>query len=258
MDSSFDVSQEDYVRQKGFIKDMARYLRVSAGGSRAAVMTYGKNSSLLFKFDGYATLSSFDKSVDNAPVIGGRRRLDLALIDAGLLLSEARPDNAKWVILLTAGRHPTGPGIKSLDEASNPVLERSDKVYVVAIGNEANIGQLQDVVVDPKDIFAVPSSGNLKSQSKLIARAIVEGHSKWILALLNDSTMKKTSFTVFGNSPKNTIAQSRYISVFFFFLLRAIKEREFPYPLGTCFTTNENRVLANIFHLADSSASPQN
>ena len=225
MDSSFDVSQEDYVRQKGFVKDMARYLRVSAGGSRATVMTYGKNSSLLFKFDSYATLSSFDKSVDNAPVIGGRRRLDLALIDAGLLLSEARPDNAKWVILLTAGRHPTGPGIKSLDEASNPVLERSDKVYVVAIGNEANIGQLQDVVVDPKDIFAVPSSGNLKSQSKLIARAIVEGHSKWILALVNDSTMKKTSFTVFGNSPKTTIAQSRDIC-FFSFLLRAIKERE--------------------------------
>ena len=73
-------------------------------------------------------------------------------------------------------------------------------------------------MVDPKDIFALPSSGNLKSQSKLIARAIVEEHSKWILALVNDSTMKKTSFTVFGNSPKNTIAQSRYISVFFFFV----------------------------------------
>lgn len=191
MDSSFEVTQQDYVRQKGFVKDMARYLRVSAGGSRAALITYGKNSSLLFKFDGRGTLSSFDKSVDSAPFIGGRRRMDLALIDADLLLSEARPDNAKWVILLTAGRHPTGLDIKILDEASKHVRERSDKVYVVAIGSKVNLRQLQDVVVDPKDIFAVSSSGTLKSQSKLIANAIVKGHSKWILALFNDSIMKK-------------------------------------------------------------------
>lgn len=234
MDSSFDVSQEDFIRQKRFVKDMARYLRVSAAGSRAAVVTYGKNSSLLFKFDSYGTLSSFDKSVDSAPFIGGRRRMDLALIDAGLLLSEARPDNAKWVILLTAGRHPTGPDIKSLDEASKPVLERSDKVYVVAIGKEANIRQLQDVVVDPKDIFAVSSSGNLKSQRKLIANAIVEGHSKWILALVNNSTMKKTSFTIFGNALKTTITQARNISGFFFFVA---------YDKGESFLIRSGRAL---------------
>ena len=179
MDSSSDVTREDYVRQKRFVKDIARYLKISAGrGARAAVITYGRNSSLLIKFGGYGTLLSFDEAVDSAPFVGGRRRMDLALKDAELLLSEARPDEAKWVILLTAGRQSTSPGVKTLEEASKPVREKSDKVYVVTIGNKMDIRKIQDVVSDPEDIFPVPSAEGLKSQTRLIANAIVKGHSK--------------------------------------------------------------------------------
>ncbi|XP_068690493.1 collagen alpha-3(VI) chain-like [Montipora foliosa] len=178
MDSSSDVTREDYVRQKGFVKDIARYLKISAGrGARAAVITYGRNSSLLIKFGGYGTLLSFDEAVDSAPFVGGRRRMDLALKDAELLLSEARPDEAKWVILLTAGGQSTSSGVKTLEEASKPVREKSDKVYVVTIGNKMDIRKIQDVVSDPKDIFSVPSAEGLKSQTRLIANAIVKGHN---------------------------------------------------------------------------------
>ena len=40
IDSSSDVTPENYVREKSLVKDMARYLNVSAGGSRAALITY--------------------------------------------------------------------------------------------------------------------------------------------------------------------------------------------------------------------------
>ena len=184
MDSSIDVTQEDYFRQKTFLKDMARYLNVSPGRSRAAVITYGSNANLLFKFGGYGTLPTFDKVVDMAPFVGGERRMDLALEDAGLLLVEAKPYKTKWVILLTAGPHPTTPNVTSLLEASKSVRELSDKVYVVAIGNKVNIRELRDVVADPKDIFPVLSFQSLKPQGKLIAFAVVKGCGNYYLSVI--------------------------------------------------------------------------
>ena len=38
IDSSSDVTPENYVREKSLVKDMARYLNVSTGGSRAALI----------------------------------------------------------------------------------------------------------------------------------------------------------------------------------------------------------------------------
>ena len=178
MDSSYDVTQEDYAREKTFVKDMARYLDVSSGRSRASVITYGKNASLLFKFGEYGTLPYFDRLVDRAEFVGGGRRIDLALEEAGRLLTETRIYKAKWVILLTSGPHPTTPDVGSLVEASKPVRDLSDKIYVVAISNRVNIKELRDVVADSKDIFSVLSFQSLKPQTMLIADAVVKGHGK--------------------------------------------------------------------------------
>ena len=175
MDSSYDVPENDYIRQKSFVKDIARYLNVSPGRSRAAVITYGKSANLVFKYDGYGTLSTFDSVVDKATYVGGVRRMDLALEDAGLLLTEARPYNAKWVILLTAGPHPDDPNLKSLADASQSVRDLSDKIYVVAVGSKPDV-ELGDVVKDPKDIFPISSFQSLKPQTKPIASAIVKGY----------------------------------------------------------------------------------
>lgn len=178
MDSSYDVTQEDYLREKTFVKDMARYLNVSPERSRAAVITYGKTAKLLFKFGGYGTLSTFDKVVGMAPFVGGGRRIELALEDAGLKLTEARPYKTKWVILLIAGPQFVTPDARSLADASKSVRDLSDKIYVVAIGNKPNIRELRGVVTEPKDIIPLLSFQMLKPQTKLIANTVVKGHGK--------------------------------------------------------------------------------
>ena len=183
MDSSYDVSQNHYTREKTFVKDMARYLNVSPGRSRAAVITYGKDANLVFKFDGYGTLSAFDNVVDKATYVGGVRRMDLALEDAGLLLTEARPYNPKWVILLTAGRHPDDPNLKSLADTSKAVRDLSDKIYVVAIGNKPNVVELGDVVKEPKDIFPIQSFQSLKPQAKVMASEVVKAYGIYMLLI---------------------------------------------------------------------------
>ena len=65
IDSSSDVTPENYVREKSLVKDMARYLNVSTGGSRAALITYGNKPTLVFKFGDYGSLPSLDNAVDN-------------------------------------------------------------------------------------------------------------------------------------------------------------------------------------------------
>ena len=178
IDSSSDVTPENYVREKSLVKDMARYLNVSAGGSRAALITYGNKPTLVFKFDDYGSLPSLDNAVDRAQFVGGGRRLDLALEDAGLLLSEASPFKAKWVILLTSGAHSTAPDVKSMLDASKTVRDKSDRVYIVAIGNRVNIKELEEAVMDPNDIFPVLSFQSLRPQTRLIAYTVVKRHGK--------------------------------------------------------------------------------
>ena len=101
--------------------------------------------------------------------------MDLALDDAGRLLSEAKRCIPRWVILLTAG---SDPRAKSLLEASKPVRDQSDKVYVVAIGNKPDPKELKDIVKDPKDIFSVGSFQSLKSQARVIATTVANRSGK--------------------------------------------------------------------------------
>ena len=178
LDASYDVSQDDYVTEKTFVKDLARYLNVSPGKSRAAVIIYGRNSNVLFKYDGYGSLAAFENFIDRASPVGGTQRMDLALDDAGHLLTEARRCVPKWVILLTAGRHPDDPRVKSLVEASKPVRDLSDNIYVVAIGNKPDPKELGDVVKDPKDIFPFSTFQSLMPQARLIATAVVDRTGK--------------------------------------------------------------------------------
>lgn len=104
--------------------------------------------------------------------------MDLALDDAGRLLSEAKRCIPRWVILLTAGRHLSDPRVKSLLQASKPVRDQSDKVYVVAIGNKPDPKELKNIVKDPKDIFSVGSFQSLKSQARVIATTVANRSGK--------------------------------------------------------------------------------
>ena len=72
MDSSADVSRADYEKEKDFVESLASYLRLSTGGTRAAVLTYGYTTTLIAEYDSYETLQTFNRAVDTASYIGGK------------------------------------------------------------------------------------------------------------------------------------------------------------------------------------------
>ena len=71
MDSSAEVSRGDYAKEKDFVESLASFLRLSPGGTRAALLTYGYTATLVANYDSYDTLTPFKNAVQRAPYISG-------------------------------------------------------------------------------------------------------------------------------------------------------------------------------------------
>lgn len=82
MDSSTDVSAPIFLREKAFVKNLARTLKIDTGGSRGAVVAFGESSILIVDLNSYRSPEQFRLFVDRARYIGGDRRMDRALEEA--------------------------------------------------------------------------------------------------------------------------------------------------------------------------------
>ena len=168
MDSSQAVTQDDYGKQKTFIKSIAKHLNVSPGRSRGALVSYGSAASVVRQFSGGSI--AFDESVDIASFNGGGGRLDRALHEAAGLLSSARSSIPKVVVLLTAGTLPIGS--PSPEFAGRLVRAAGGRPFVVSIGREPDKRELRKVVERPEDVFEVESFSELGTYASSLAKKI--------------------------------------------------------------------------------------
>ena len=128
--------------------------------SVAAVVTYGGNASVVFPIRGYSSSSEFLRRLNDAPSIGGERRVDRALDTAAALLLGSRSTLPKAVILITAGKQSTAPGTIPIRDAARPLHQLGAWVYIMAIG-QSDVRELQKVTIRPTDIFFARSFSGL-------------------------------------------------------------------------------------------------
>ena len=167
MDSSQTVTQEDYRREKSSIKSMARHLNVSPDKSRAALISYGSSASVVRLLDSKDILY---KSLNEAPLVGGGRRMDRALQEAAQLLSSARPSVPKLIVLLTSGKQP--PESPSLESAGELLRSLGGRLLVIAIGREPDERKLGKSVERPEDVLHVASFKELEESADILAKGI--------------------------------------------------------------------------------------
>lgn len=184
MDSSSDVTASNYVKQKEAVKSMARSLNVPSGKSRASVITYGSRASPVIRFNGYSSFSALESAIDRAPDIGGRRRIDNALVDAGRVLSEARPSLRKMVVLFTSGR--TDPSSRDLYTSSRRIFAQDAELFIFAIGERPYSPELTEVVNKPEHVFNVSSFANLLTESKEASWSFVRAPCKYRISHMYD------------------------------------------------------------------------
>jgi hypothetical protein len=177
-DSSTTVSKEDYKKEKTVVKRMARYFNVSPGKSRAAFITYGNRNLRATGFNDYSNIQEFDSRVEQAPSMGGRRRIDRALEAAVTELRQSRPISRKIVVLLTSGRETPESDTKSMIDVSEPLRRLGVSTYVMAIGRNPNGQELRPVVDKPEDIFFIPDFDSLPSKITPVTNEILKRSGK--------------------------------------------------------------------------------
>lgn len=176
VDSSFEVGRDNYNKEKDFVKSLAKTLNLATGKSRGSVIIYSSVASTAIKFDDHSNSTTFDKAVDNLPYLGTLRRMDLGLREGAAVMTEARPGVPRIVVLLTTGRQ--GLSRDSLDESVKPLKDLGVKVFVVAIGSRPDDQELLPVVDQPDDLLGVSSFNDLASQTRPIAKHIVNNTGK--------------------------------------------------------------------------------
>lgn len=239
IDSSASVSNEDYRKEKDFVKSIAKFLNVSPGKSRAAVVTYGERPQLVSSFTSYRTLPEFESLVDRSPQIRGERRIDKVLEAAQSVLNNARKTAPKITVLLTAGTQYPAAGAKSLNEASQPLRDLGSKTFVIAIGSQPNQQELLPVVDQRPDIFSVISFDALRTQDRSIAKEIAKrpGRYRKLFILCIQSRVSMLTTHYYYHIRNNSITAERK--------LNPLK------PVGTPFTCLRKNPQSKSFNLAD-------
>lgn len=174
IDSSGLVGDENYEKEKEFVKSLARLVNATSENVRVAVIAYGRSTILAVRFDDYNSLGEFDKKVEEIPLLGGSLRpMDVALQSAAQVLNTARQNVTKLAVLLTAGRQI--PGGISLGTATQQLRRLNATTLVVAIGQQYDKQELGPVVADQDDdLFEVASFNALASRARKIGQTIEE------------------------------------------------------------------------------------
>lgn len=172
MDSSVAVSQDNFDKETEFVKQMARLLNVKPQMSRAAIISYGENSTLVTSFTNYRSTEEFEAYVDSAPYEDGLRRIDRVIRNAGRILISARNSLPKVVILLTSGQETQDVDTENMFDAAAFLRHYDAVTFVVAIGSSPDIQELLPLVSGLEHVFRVPSFNGLGGQAKSWARII--------------------------------------------------------------------------------------
>ena len=175
MDSSQNIGRTNFQAEREFVKSLVRSFDISPTRSRAGAVTFGDHPILSIRFDDYSNVRSFAKGVDAVPYLGGRKRIDKALVYAARILSKARANSHKVAVIVTDGKQSLEPGDDSLEESARALRSVGVKVYVVGAGANADIRKLSQISEKPDDLFFARTFGGLVREIPPVIRHIVSG-----------------------------------------------------------------------------------
>ena len=177
MDTSSGVDSQNYKIEKHFVQRIALHLGLFSRQSRAALVTYGATSFVVFGFGGYNSNSEFVRHLNDAPMFGGERRVGRALDTASALMLDARSTKAKAVVLIVAGKQSTASDARSVKDAARPLRHLGAWLYVVSIGQD-DASDLLKATIRPTDIFFARSFSGLYGYIAPVARYIANTSGK--------------------------------------------------------------------------------
>ena len=159
--------RNDYQREKDFLKALAGSFGVSADGSRAGVVTFSYNAEHSIKLDDHTDVVSFNKAVDQIPLMGSTTRIDKALLLAQVELfsssNGARPGVPKILVLLTDGSQTQDSDAIDPGDVADDIRSNGIRVLVIGIGAGVNQTELEHLGGGKENTFSAASFDELIS-----------------------------------------------------------------------------------------------
>lgn len=168
MDSSVDVDQNTFNREKNFVKSMVRSLNLSPDKSRVAVISYGDTPVEVVRFSSSQDIAAITTELDNARKVAGRRNIAKALELAASVLDGARPAVSRVIVFLTAGSE------LYLTTPSQALRDHGTDRYVIAIGRDADGEELTPIIDEPRDMFTIATPRELTWRSEYMVDEIIK------------------------------------------------------------------------------------
>ena len=173
VDTSGSISDENFKKQKDFIKVLASSFDPILAEHNLGLISYSSDAQMEVSFQDKADRKEFEKAVDLIPHTKGRTRLDKALKVASSRLFTAsggtRSEKRKIMVVLTDGRQSQDPDTVPLQEAVLPLRQLGVRIYTVAIGDEVDLKELYQVTERNEDVFPVSDFDDLANMANDIA-----------------------------------------------------------------------------------------
>lgn len=165
IDSSGSIGRTNYLKEKHFVKQLARSFGVAPGQSQAAMILYSNSATVYARFGQHATAEEFEQAVDALPYERGLTRIDKALLLAAAeIFPGARSGVPKIALLITDGKQTRAADAKGLKEASAPLRKAGVRVLAVGIGSGIDLDELRLVTEADENIVVAKNFPDLLVQ----------------------------------------------------------------------------------------------
>ena len=173
LDSSGNVKEDEFEKEKAFVKSVANTLSIASYASHAALVSYNDVATVHAKLTDYTNFEEFLPAVDKIMHTPGGSRIDQALLlsNRSVFTTEAgmRNNIPRMLILLTAGRQEEESESPPLKAVVEPLKRKNTELTVVGIGKNVNSEQMLSLVEDHRDFHLVNTFSDLALLSRLIS-----------------------------------------------------------------------------------------
>lgn len=166
--SSESLSRRHFNKLKQFISGIATAFGVDGAKSRAGLVLYSDKASVPIRLDQSKNLTEYIIALTNLRREAGRNRIDLALKAANqrLFTATSRDSASRVVVLLTLGKETkNGAGAISSKGIAGQMRARGIKIFVVAVGSNVDVPELQKIVDEPNRVIKAETFDDLDNEA---------------------------------------------------------------------------------------------
>ena len=178
VDASGSVGVPNYVKERNFVKKIAKSFGGPESGSKMAVITYSEDAQVDIAFGQYKTTAELDQAVENLPYTRGRTRIDKALQLAARELfapGKGSTDNvAKILIVLTDGQQTPAQDAVKLDVAAAELRKLGVQIFAGGVGKGINEQELRLMTERDQDVFLAADFNDLAIEARALAKNVCE------------------------------------------------------------------------------------